>query len=628
MTISGDGHSQEVTIRNLTARRIEIVQRDAPRSGVIIPPFGERVLPAGQLDRYAFEEWQAQRLITVKDRCTQAQKSTSRVTAFSYIAGYSLLATLTAGAWWALRPSRLLASAAALGLLVTVLFAYLTGWDADAWRRMRVSLNMFMGLLLAFGAPAAALSYLYADLPAELKASRELDVALVLLWLFLGMASVLPAALFLFFHRQKVPTLRNNFLRDVVRLDPNVQTIDDAETAYDGLIRDVYGSSSTGVTPGRRLPMLAATGVISGMWIGTLVPGMKEAITIPSVLTPEPHVVTFAFLGAYVFAINLLFRRYARADLGPKVYTHIIVRIFAAVVGTWVLSYAPFARGPEGQPRAMMLLLAFFIGVVPETATAIIQDVLQQWKPVGRAVPSLGEDHPLSRLEGMTLYDRSHLLEVGIENIESLAHHNIVDIMLWTRIPTARLVDFVDQAILYLHLRGPVLTTNHDGDRDEARRLLACHGIRTATDLERTCALAASRSQAEGERLLALLDDPVLPVHRLQVVLDALGDDEWMVNVRNWRDQMYFGEPVRSVEEFVDLASRAVSAVRPTPSPGSTEAVAERLSSPFGPAPPPRRWANAAAPQLDPLEDRTRTDVGLTDVAEETPRLASHEEGR
>jgi len=243
--------------------------------------------------------------------------------------------------------------------------------------------------------------------------------------------------------------------------------------------------------------------------------------------------------------------------------------------------------------RSMMLLLAFFVGIVPETATAIVQDLLQQWKPVGRAIPSLGEDHPLSRLDGMTLYDRSHLLEVGIENIESLAHHNIVDIILWTRIPTARLVDFVDQSILYLHLRGPALATGQDGDSDEARRLLARHGIRTATDLERACALAASRSTEERERLLALLDDPALPVHRLQIVLDALGDDEWMVNVRNWRDQSAFGEPVRSVEELVHLSSRAAG---PTPpEPPARPVVA--------PASLPRRWTTSAAPRLGSVED-------------------------
>ena len=564
MTTNETLDGPEARIVNLTSRRIEIAKRDAAGSGLIIPPFGERVLLAAQLPLYAHDEWEAQRLIDVTTETAQQHDATPYLTTFSYVAGYSLLVTLTLVVWWAITGGPLVASGAVLGLVVTALFAYLTGWRADSWRRMRLSLNIFLGVLMTFGAPAAVVLYLRADLPPAVRDSREVLVALVLLWLFLGMASVLPAALFLFFHRQKVPTLRANFLRDVVRLDPNVQTTLDAEATYDGLIRDVYGTGTDGATPGRRLPMLVATGVVTGMWIGTLVPGVEEATTIPSVLSPEPDVITFAFLGAYVFAISLLFRRYARADLGPKVYTHIIVRIFAALVGAWVLSYAPFARDVDGRPRAMMLLLAFFIGIVPETAIAVVQDLLQQWKPIAKAVPSLGEEHPLSRLDGMTLYDRSHLLEVGIENIESLAHHNIVDIMLWTRIPTARLVDLVDQAILYLHLRGPVLATRQDGDSDEARRLLARHGIRTATDLERSYALAASRSPAEGERLIALVDDPALPVHRLQVMLDALGDDEWMIHVRNWREHMSFDKPVRSVEEFLERASRTKASPSPT----------------------------------------------------------------
>jgi hypothetical protein len=573
MTTNEDSGGGGVTARNLTARRIEIAERDAPDSGFIIPPFGERVLAAEDLERYRVDEWLAQRLV----RVDQPGGERSRVSVYACISGYSLLASLAFGAWWVADHNRPNGIAALVGLLVTALFAQRAGWHADAWRNMGRSFNIFLGLLLAFGAPALAILHMRDEVrrafevPPELGVPPEVDLVLVLVWLFIGMASVLPAALFLFFHRQKVPTLRHNFLCDVVRLDPNVQTIEDAETTYDDLIRDVYGSGTGGVSPGRRLPMLAATGVISGLWIWTMVPGLDDAADVRGLLLPQPDVVTFAFLGAYVFAINLLFRRYARADLGPKVYTHIIVRVFAAIVSTWVLSFAPFAR--EGDdPRAMMLLLAFFVGIVPETATAIIQDLLQQWKAVGRAVPSLGEDHPLSRLDGMTLYDRSHLLEVGIENIESLAHHNIVDIMLWTRIPTPRLVDFVDQAILYLHLRGPVVASRSDGDSDEARRLLARHGIRTATDLERTYALAAARSTEEGEKLLALLDSPDLPVHRLRVVLDAMGDDEWMINVRNWRDQSSVGEPVRSVAEFVERAAKGPAAVAPAVAEGSAAA--------------------------------------------------------
>ena len=589
MTTSEGAAAGEVTIRNLTARRIEIAAKGAPGSGLIIPPFGERVLAAGELPLYDCDEWEAHRLVRVQERGAEERESRSRLAVFACVSGYSVLAALALGAWWVVDGNRPNGIAAAAALLVALFFAYRTGWHTDAWRSMGRSFNIFLGLLLAFGAPALAILHMRDlailhmrdEVRHELEGLPELDLALVLLWLFVGMASVLPAALFLFFHRQKVPTLRNNFLCDVVRLDPNVQTTEDAETTYDALIRDVYGSGTGGASPGRRLPMLAATGVISGLWIWTLVPGLDDADDVRELLLPEADVVTFAFLGAYVFAVNLLFRRYARADLGPKVYTHIIVRIFAAVVSTWALSYAPFARDPEGRPRAMMLLLAFFVGIVPETATAVIQDLLQQWKAVGKAVPSIGEDHPLSRLDGMTLYDRSHLLEVGIENIESLAHHNIVDIMLWTRIPTARLVDFVDQAILYLHLRGPTIATSTDGDSDGARRLLARHGIRTATDLERTYALAAARSAEEGERLLALLDSPDLAVHRLRIVLDAMGDDEWMINVRNWREQSAVGEPVRSVAEFVALAARGSA---PAERPARPAAASEKTAVA---APPP-----------------------------------------
>ncbi len=586
----------EVTIRNLTSRRIAIAEKDAPRSGLIIPPFGERVLAAEDLPLYECDEWQAHRLVRVEERGAERRESRSRLAVYSCVSGYSLLASLALGAWWLVDRNLPNGIGAGVALAVAVFFAYRTGWHADAWRSMGRSFNIFLGLVLAFGAPALAILHVRGRVWPHLPRSPEVDLGLVLLWLFAGMASVLPAALFLFFHRQKVPTLRHNFLCDVVRLDPNVQTTEDAETAFDSLIRDVYGTGTGGATPGRRLPMLAATGVISGLWIWTLVPDLREADDVREMLLPEADVVTFAFLGAYVFAINLLFRRYARADLGPKVYTHIIVRVFAAIASTWVLSYAPFARDPDGRPRAMMLLLAFFVGIVPETATAVVQDLLQQWKAVGKAVPSIGEDHPLSRLDGMTLYDRSHLLEVGIENIESLAHHNIVDIMLWTRIPTARLVDFVDQAILYLHLRGPVVATSPDGGSDEARRLLARHGIRTATDLERVYALAAARSPEEGEQLLSLLDSPDLPVHRLRLVLDAMGDDEWMINVRNWREQSTVREPVRSVTEFVELAARG-----PSPAGRMVPPAAAPEKSAAEPSPPP-------VMRLEPVEGQAEAE--------------------
>ena len=52
----------------------------------------------------------------------------------------------------------------------------------------------------------------------------------------------------------------------------------------------------------------------------------------------------------------------------------------------------------------------------------------------------------------MNIWYESRLLEEGIEDMQNLATANIVDVMLRTRIPVDRLVDWIDQAYLYLHL--------------------------------------------------------------------------------------------------------------------------------------------------------------------------------
>ena len=52
---------------------------------------------------------------------------------------------------------------------------------------------------------------------------------------------------------------------------------------------------------------------------------------------------------------------------------------------------------------------------------------------------------------GIDLYDRTRLDEEGVNNVEGLAHADIVDLMSSTRISAAQLVDWTDQVILYLH---------------------------------------------------------------------------------------------------------------------------------------------------------------------------------
>ena len=65
----------------------------------------------------------------------------------------------------------------------------------------------------------------------------------------------------------------------------------------------------------------------------------------------------------------------------------------------------------------------------------------------------IDEPLPLKNLEGIDLYDRARLLDEGIANVEALANHDLIDLLLETRVPAARLIDWMDQAVLHLHTR-------------------------------------------------------------------------------------------------------------------------------------------------------------------------------
>jgi len=64
----------------------------------------------------------------------------------------------------------------------------------------------------------------------------------------------------------------------------------------------------------------------------------------------------------------------------------------------------------------------------------------------------LASDYPLSQLDGLNSWYEDRLADENIDDMQNLATANSVDIILHTRVPVGRLVDWVDQAFLFLHL--------------------------------------------------------------------------------------------------------------------------------------------------------------------------------
>ena len=354
------------------------------------------------------------------------------------------------------------------------------------------------------------------------------ELARMLQVVFIALACMVPGLLFFLFDRQRLSTLRARFEQQIFRLDPRVATLADVDARYGNQLDEMYGqnggSTTTRLARQGRWPIPLATIVLAFGWILALLPVKSDPP--PASLTdvalsfaPQANTVAFGFLGAYFFAINLILRRYARDDLRPKAYSTITVRVIVAVLLGWLVKVV----APDWpQTGAALLVVAFLIGIVPETFLTFLQEIYRT-KWIRRFTSEIEEPLPLKNLEGIDLYDRARLLDEGIANIEALANHDLIDLLLETRIPAARLIDWLDQAILHLHARlSP-----------ELHSALRRAGIRTASDLVTVDGKHRGALISMLGRSMNAEEDELAKV--LEVLVASLRDDEWRDYIHNWR---------------------------------------------------------------------------------------------
>jgi hypothetical protein len=156
-------------------------------------------------------------------------------------------------------------------------------------------------------------------------------------------------------------------------------------------------------------------------------------------------VLKFGFLGAYSFILQMLVRRFFQSDLRPAAYANALLRLIVVLI----LVTALYQVMPQDNPRGAAVI-AFLIGFFPLVGMQAIQRFAATALRV--VVPSLSPPYPLNQIDGLSVWYEARLLEEGIEDMQSLATANFVDVILHTRVPVGRLVDWVDQAHLYLHL--------------------------------------------------------------------------------------------------------------------------------------------------------------------------------
>ena len=216
-----------------------------------------------------------------------------------------------------------------------------------------------------------------------------------------------------------------------------------------------------------------------------------------NVLQPIETPINFAFLGAYFFSFQMLFRRYVRRDLGASAYVSILLRITLAVIGTWVVTVALKTIPGINPTENQLLVMGFIIGVFPRVAMQII---LAAGRSVFKfIVPNLKTELPISDLDGLTVWHEVRLEEEDIENIPNMATADIVELIINTRIPPGRIIDWTDQAILYTQLGPPSDKSGGTSNRDKLRS----YGIKDASSLLEAYEQSKKRSSEDSfEKLL------------------------------------------------------------------------------------------------------------------------------
>jgi hypothetical protein len=160
-------------------------------------------------------------------------------------------------------------------------------------------------------------------------------------------------------------------------------------------------------------------------------------------------------------------------------------------------------------------------------AWQIVQTAFRQ--VTGLVVKGLRTDSPLSALDGLTVWHEAHLEEEDIENVPNMATTDIVELFLNTRVPPNRIIDWVDQAILYTHLSpgGDEKDRGIKELEEQRRRELRSLGVRTATSLvELPVRDPGTRRVLEARKL-----DP----DALALVQEAIKSNDNFALVRRWR---------------------------------------------------------------------------------------------
>ncbi len=163
----------------------------------------------------------------------------------------------------------------------------------------------------------------------------------------------------------------------------------------------------------------------------------------------------YGFLGSYIFAISLVYRRYTTMDLQPYVYMNCALTIVSGLAFNYVAFEAIGKMIPASQAQiagigaGLAAVTSFSLGFFPYLATRwfsrVAYTALQERQ-------RRSDQLPLAFIDGISRFHEARLRDEGIDNLQNLASARIDELLLNTRFSAQQIIEWIDQAALYLYL--------------------------------------------------------------------------------------------------------------------------------------------------------------------------------
>lgn len=343
---------------------------------------------------------------------------------------------------------------------------------------------------------------------------RQLVVGALIAVTYAAILGALPGLLFFQFERSRANDRWTSSIDAIFQLDPRMRGLDDVYAMYGDLLSDWGGR---GIVRRFRLqqaePAFVLTILMALGWtfvVVTAFDGSLDQLLSRSASgdvffadSGSSGLAGAGFLGSYFFVLYSLLREYFGGYLAPRAYIASIARVAFAVALAFL---ADIVLPSEVSDARWSWALVFVLGGFPgEPAARRAESVVRRL---------LGASHAgaggagLLDLDGLDAAGAVRLQEEGISDVASLADSDIISLVLMTRLPAARVVDWADQAVLRTALAD---------EYEQSIDACTSRGIRTASD-----ALASCDS-----------DSPIIE----EQLCDYLRAHPTMRAVLNWRSQ-------------------------------------------------------------------------------------------